>query len=254
MTALQRGFARFVFLAAVGWVSSSGMVGAQTFDLEPPAAAQMGSKLHVWATHYYVYAAKAAQSGVEMIDAKGKRLGVALDEKDWCLGGIEGTFVITLPDGQRRTYNYAGAVGPKQADCAKFFSKPAKWVTALNKQTYALTPHAYGTGAHGIKLVPFRTIAVDPSLIPLRSVVFIPDAVGTPIPLPDGGTAKHDGYFLAGDTGGAIRQEHLDLFTGTSRHRVFMRVAKASKPQTFSDAYIVNSEPIRQRLLAEHSR
>jgi 3D (Asp-Asp-Asp) domain-containing protein len=63
------------------------------------------------------------------------------------------------------------------------------------------------------KLIPYRSVAVDPKQIPLGTVLYIPKAAG--IPLPGGG--EHDGYFLAHDVGGAIKGKRVDLFVGTEK-------------------------------------
>ena len=76
----------------------------------------------------------------------------------------------------------------------------------------------YHAGARGVgmfdslgcKVAPMRTAAIDPRLIPKRTVLFIKETVG--LPLPDG--TSHDGYWYASDTGGAIKGERIDLFTG----------------------------------------
>jgi 3D (Asp-Asp-Asp) domain-containing protein len=73
---------------------------------------------------------------------------------------------------------------------------------------------AKGVGALdslGCKVVAMRTVAVDRNLIPRRSILFIKETVG--LPMPDGG--KHDGYWYASDIGGAIKGERIDLFTGS---------------------------------------
>ncbi|MFN3522718.1 MAG: 3D domain-containing protein [Phenylobacterium sp.] len=62
----------------------------------------------------------------------------------------------------------------------------------------------------GCKVVAMRTAAVDRNLIPRRTVLFIKETVG--LPLPGGGV--HDGYWYASDTGGAIKGEKIDLYTG----------------------------------------
>jgi 3D (Asp-Asp-Asp) domain-containing protein len=69
-------------------------------------------------------------------------------------------------------------------------------------------PH--GRGAAGRPITPLRTIAVDVSIIPLGSAVFIPEFVG--LPLPQGGT--HDGCFRAEDRGLKVVGKHIDVFTG----------------------------------------
>ncbi|WP_395671055.1 3D domain-containing protein [Phenylobacterium sp.] len=72
---------------------------------------------------------------------------------------------------------------------------------------------AKGVGALdslGCKVVPMRTMAVDKTLIPRRSVVFIKETVG--LKMPDG--KAHDGYWYASDVGGAIKGKRIDLYTG----------------------------------------
>ena len=73
---------------------------------------------------------------------------------------------------------------------------------------------AKGVGALdslGCKVRPMRTLAVDKTLIPRRSVVFIKETVG--LRMPNG--QAHDGYWYASDVGGAIKGERIDLYTGS---------------------------------------
>ena len=72
---------------------------------------------------------------------------------------------------------------------------------------------AKGVGALdslGCKVVAMRTVAIDRKLIPRRTKLFIKETVG--LPMPDG--SKHDGFWYASDTGGAIKGEKIDLYTG----------------------------------------
>ena len=64
----------------------------------------------------------------------------------------------------------------------------------------------------GCKVVAMRTAAVDRNLIPQGSILFIKETVG--LKMPDG--SVHDGYWYASDTGGAIKGQRIDLFTGFS--------------------------------------
>jgi 3D (Asp-Asp-Asp) domain-containing protein len=83
---------------------------------------------------------------------------------------------------------------------------------------YTLKATLYHAGAKGVgaldslgcKVVAMRTAAVDSKLIPRRTVLFIKETVG--MPMPDG--TEHDGYWYASDVGGAIKGERIDLFTG----------------------------------------
>ena len=73
---------------------------------------------------------------------------------------------------------------------------------------------AKGVGALdslGCKVVAMRTVAIDSRLIPRRSILFIKETVG--MKMPDG--SRHDGYWYASDTGGAIKGQRIDLYTGS---------------------------------------
>jgi len=83
---------------------------------------------------------------------------------------------------------------------------------------YRLKATLYHAGAAGVgaldslgcRVVAMRTVAVDSKVIPRRSVLFIKETVG--LPMPDG--SKHDGMWYASDVGGAIKGQRIDLFTG----------------------------------------
>ncbi len=64
-----------------------------------------------------------------------------------------------------------------------------------------------GYGGH--KLVELKSIAVDPRVIPLGSIVYIPQAAGVMV---DG--KPQSGLFYAHDIGSAIRGKHIDIFVG----------------------------------------
>lgn len=78
--------------------------------------------------------------------------------------------------------------------------------------------HAGGGGATGndslgCRPIPMRTVAVDPKVIPRRTRLFIRETVG--LRMADG--SVHDGYWYASDTGGAIKGQKIDLYTGHGR-------------------------------------
>jgi 3D (Asp-Asp-Asp) domain-containing protein len=75
-------------------------------------------------------------------------------------------------------------------------------------KTLALDEHPLGAGVQGRSLEPFRSIAVDPHVIPIGAPVYVPELVG--LVLPDG--TRHDGCLRADDMGGAIKQHKLDFF------------------------------------------
>ena len=83
---------------------------------------------------------------------------------------------------------------------------------------FSMRATLYHVGAKGVgvldslgcRVVAMRTVAVDTKVIPRRTKLFIKETVG--LPMPDG--TKHDGYWYATDTGGAIKGHKIDLFTG----------------------------------------
>jgi 3D (Asp-Asp-Asp) domain-containing protein len=72
----------------------------------------------------------------------------------------------------------------------------------------SLYPH--GRGAMGSPITPLRTVAVDSSVIPLGTPLYIPDLAG--VARPDG--SLHDGCFMAEDRGIKVVGRHVDVFTG----------------------------------------
>ena len=209
--------------------------------------------LRLWATHYHVFQAPAIpanRDGVELLGARNTPLGVRLTKRDYCLGSIEGTLAVRFPDGTCSTYNFLDAkADPELCDCTVFGSKISR---KTGKVRYRPANGPFGDGVKNFILVPFRTIAVDPQVIPYRTALFIPDAVGVRLTLPDGTEAIHDGYFFAADTGGAIKGTHIDVFQGFLSSRPFAPFI-ASKPTRSFTAHIVRDPAIIQSLRAAHT-
>ena len=81
----------------------------------------------------------------------------------------------------------------------------------VNKSKYP-----WGVGSKSNPLQPLRSLAVDNSLIPYGTSVYIAEWDGVKIPSVDGiGGFTHDGCFRADDVGGAIKGKHFDFFSGT---------------------------------------
>ncbi len=82
---------------------------------------------------------------------------------------------------------------------------------------YVLAPadHPWGTGVQDRALVPYRSIAVDRTVIPYGTPLWIAELDGVAVPgdAPWGGFT-HDGCVLAADTGGGIVGPHVDWFVG----------------------------------------
>ncbi|NUO81899.1 DUF1460 domain-containing protein [candidate division KSB1 bacterium] len=98
---------------------------------------------------------------------------------------------------------------------------------------------ASSNGAAGVKLLPYRSLAVNPTKILLGSVLFVPQAYG--VALPSG--EIHDGFFFAQEARRACA-DTLALFVGneTRSENAFTRNA-AFRSKPVLEVYIV-SEPV----------
>jgi 3D (Asp-Asp-Asp) domain-containing protein len=76
------------------------------------------------------------------------------------------------------------------------------------------TRYPSGRGATGHPITPLRSVAVDSSVVPLGTVLYIPELAG--LPGPNG--APHDGCFVAEDRGMKVVGRQVDVFTGDPAH------------------------------------
>ena len=91
-----------------------------------------------------------------------------------------------------------------------FLSNYACWEDVFNVTLYTTDPKEcsknknspfFGITYSGIRAVPYRSVAVDPTIVPLGSVLI----------------DSETGYvFLAEDTGNKVKGRHIDLFIGQS--------------------------------------
>jgi 3D (Asp-Asp-Asp) domain-containing protein len=72
----------------------------------------------------------------------------------------------------------------------------------------------WGRGALGIAITPLLSVAVDDTIIPMGTGVYIPEFVG--LPMGPNREAVHDGCFIAQDRGLRVKGQHVDVFTGQS--------------------------------------
>jgi 3D (Asp-Asp-Asp) domain-containing protein len=70
----------------------------------------------------------------------------------------------------------------------------------------------WGRGATGKAITPLLSVAVDTSVIPLGTPVYVPELDGMPRDV--AGTTAHDGCFVAQDRGLKVVGQHIDIFTG----------------------------------------
>ncbi|MEY3901459.1 MAG: hypothetical protein RL189_765 [Pseudomonadota bacterium] len=189
-----------------GQPPASGLTAA-ALAFELPLRTFSTPRQNLWATYYYTPRFTHLNNGFPLLDMSGAALGPLLSQRQWCSSAMEGSVQVSF-NGEWKTYNYAGVTGQSQVDCSPYFSHP------VGRTRFRLARGPYGDGVKNYILSPYRTIAVDPDVIPYGTVLFIESARGLPFTMPDGTKRVHDGYFFAADTGGLIRGNHIDVYIG----------------------------------------
>jgi 3D (Asp-Asp-Asp) domain-containing protein len=212
-----------------------------SFNLPEPADSDLGGTLSLWGTFYYGQPAAESSTGVEILNRAGQVVGPRISEKDWCHGAMEGTLIVKQADGATVTYNFDGTASTRQASCKPFFTRLSEEkLAALEKTRFRRARGPFGDGAQNFVLSPYRTLAVDRTKIALGTALYIRSARGVSITLPDNSSAIHDGYFFAGDVGGAIKDNHVDFFLGVSLRNPFPFV-KSKDSETFEVREVLNA-------------
>ena len=214
-------------------INQNFLVKTQRFTLPEHVISPEESTIDLWATYYYLPQITDGSGDIPLRDKDGNELGPKLSLKDWCNSALEGSVRILLKSGEKVTYNYSGTSEEYQNDCSSFFK------FNLGKTKFKLTSSTFGDGVNDYRLIPYRTIATNPELIPTGTLIYIPEARGAIIELENGETITHDGYFFAGDIGGAIKDNHIDVFIGIHEKSSFFPWI-GSKPSSTFKAYIIH--------------
>ncbi|MCB9236043.1 MAG: hypothetical protein H6581_30630 [Bacteroidia bacterium] len=205
--------------------------------------------LQLWATWYYTPTLDHDSTGIPLLDLQEQPLGPKLDSCDWCHAAIEGTVYIRLGE-EIQVLNYAGRSQKLLNDCRECpdyahydgFEKTGRVLWQRSE--------GFGLGVNNFKLVPFKSVAVDPAVIPYGSVLHIPDAEGVKYLDAAGDTLIHDGYFFAADAGSKIKGNHIDVYLGDQEENPFGFV-KSRETGTFQ-AFWVKDEVKERELRAMH--
>ncbi|CAM3529817.1 3D domain-containing protein [Klebsiella variicola] len=230
------------------------------FNLPLPPTSSVGERnLKLWATVYYIYSApplKDNTTGRPFYNSKGEVISDNVSLRDWCLGAIEGTIKTTL-NNSPVILNYASkSKGEKFVDCISVLnpSPERAWkFTFTGNSSFTKITSNYGKGVKNMDLIPYRTIAADNLSKNLKpgTVIFIKEARGAPIVLPSKTTVVHDGYFYVGDTGGAIKDNHIDVFCGITK--TCLNTFAKSTPKHQFNAQIITDNSIINRLKEIHT-
>lgn len=219
-----RPFRALLFILLTGFAGALMYPGHSGFEKEN------WKPVTIWATYYNTPLLKKSRHGIPLTGPDGKTRGPRLSPRDHARALMEGAFM--LYDGaQTNVYNYIRRI--------------------KGRPVFAKSQGPYGDGVADYKLVPYRTIAVDPAFIPIGTVLYIPMANNLSLTLPDGSRIRHDGYFFAADRGGAVKGNHIDVFIGTREDNPFADWL-TSRPDRPVEAYLVPDGEIRRRLEMQH--
>jgi 3D (Asp-Asp-Asp) domain-containing protein len=245
-------FAVLLGLAACATASAPGRASsvltpheqAMAFQLEEPAPQTLGPDLQLWATHYHTPVIRPAPETISaafpLLDRKGNWISPPLRQRDWCDAALQGS--VSIKQGRKATaYVFVDSNGPEQVNCDDYLGKLSDGVkTATRRARFMKVNNALGCGVRNIPLMPFRTVAVDTDIIPIGSVIYVPELRGRTFEH-EGQMFVHDGYLFAGDRGGAIHGRHIDVFMTDTPETPFEDIFASTKRRTFS-AYIVNAD------------
>ena len=221
------------------------------FILPEPKNLDSLTKHSLWATQYYIH--QFTSSGkIPLLGKHLDTLGLFADTCDFCTASLEGTAFIRDSSGNITVLNYDGVQTKSQVDCRKCkkFAKTKLATDSWGKVVWRVS-EGFGDGVLNYRLIPFRTIAVDKTKIAYGTIIYIPKARGIEIELPNGKKAIHDGYFFAGDTGGAIKKNHIDIFTGIFEGNPFNEIIYSNPNFTF-DSYVVTDTTVINYLTKIH--
>lgn len=220
---------------------------AQAFALAAPDERALGPGMKLWATHYHTPSITPAPATISaafpLLDRDGQPISPPLTHRDWCEAALQGSVSVRQAE-TSAAYVFVDARGPEQANCDQWLGDLSGTVKAATRRArFMRVNHPLGCGVRNQPLVPFRTIAVDPDVIPLESVVFVPELRGRTFRM-DGRDYVHDGYLFAGDRGGAIKGTHVDVFMVESAAGPLEDLFASTENRTFS-AHIVGEDDPR---------
>lgn len=249
----MRYFAALIFsvFSSVGFAAE---MKTDTFAFAEPTASEKTKELSLYSTFYHVWPGKETAEGFPLPLSNGNPSAVRVSARDWCFGAMEGTIVVQRSDGSRGTYNYADKKGAPLVNCRPYFTKVKQSVIngmARSRFSAVGAKAPFGLGIGGYRLVPFRTIAVDYTVIPSGTLLYVPRLRGLAFRDPDGVDRQHDGYLYAADIGGLIKGNHIDFFSGIQTTNPFPGLIKSSPAGSFQ-AFVVSSPAAREFLATQH--
>lgn len=228
---------------------------ALNFLLPSPDEAEMGAEMKLWATYYHMPTLRPSVSNVTarpLIGRNGKAISPPLAQQDWCDAAMQGSVWVDTGEGERTAYMYVDSRGPEQMTCDKYFGDLSVRIKSATKRArFVAFHHPQACDVRPIPLMAFRTVAVDPTRIKMGTVLFIPELRGLGF-WNAGELFAHDGYVVASDRGGAIQDNHIDMFVDDAAGSPFPDLVRSNPRGTFKAYLVDKNSAAAQALQSAH--
>jgi 3D (Asp-Asp-Asp) domain-containing protein len=219
---------------------------ALAFQLAEPAEVELTSKkkTKLWATYYHMPTVRPSWTSVAakpLLGRNGKAVSPPLSTEDWCNAAMQGSIWVHNGKEKPTAYMFVDARGPEQVVCDKYFGELSTRIkSATRRARFVEFHHPQACDVRVIPLMAFRTIAVDREKIKMGTVMYVPKLRGKTF-WNSGEFFTHDGYVIASDTGGAIEDNHIDMFVADAAVDPFPDIVRSNPRGTF-DAYFVDQK------------
>jgi 3D (Asp-Asp-Asp) domain-containing protein len=215
-----------VLVSVASWAASAASAAADTSKLgkehlpvQPKAVIRGKNKLccgypmvddQQWALRFY-WLTRETDYDDAAPDSIPRRGACALPANRWVeLYTNDGYFFSRVPERYACSLKLEGS-GLMRDDRVVNYTGTCKFGYGTCFEQLDITDFPFGRGAGLRPLIPFKSVAVDPRVVPLGEPLYIPEFDG--MVLPDG--SIHDGCVRADDTGGGIKGRKLDFFVVT---------------------------------------
>jgi 3D (Asp-Asp-Asp) domain-containing protein len=205
--------------AAASAVADTSKLGKEHLAVQPKAVIRGKNKLccgypmvddQQWALRFY-WLTRETDYDDAPPDSIPRRGACALPANRWVeLYTSDGYFFGRVPERYACSLKLEGS-GLMRDDRIVNYTGACKFGYGTCFEQLDVTDFPFGRGAGLRPLFPFKSVAVDPRVVPLGEPLYIPEFDG--MVLPDG--SIHDGCVRADDTGGGIKGRKLDFFVVT---------------------------------------
>ena len=217
---------------------------ALAFMLKAPEDENLTAKkkMKLWATYYHMPTVRPSWTSVAakpLMGKNGQAVSPPLSTEDWCDAAMQGSIWVDNGKDDPVAYMYVDSRGPEQVVCDKYFGDLSTRIkSATRRARFQQFHHPQACDVRVIRLMAVRTVAVERERIKMGTVLYIPKLRGETF-WNNGEIFVHDGYVIASDTGGAIEDNHIDMFVADANVEPFPDIVRSNPRGTF-EAYPVD--------------